>query len=350
MIASSAAGRLRSSLRRCLARQRRLVLGGLLAMIVLAVAGCATTPIAATRGKVVVITGASSGFGKGVALKLAEQGATVVLAARRAALLEDVAQECRRRGGQALAVPTDVADERDVARLAETAASRFGRIDVWINNAGIGAIGRFEDIPLADQKRVIDVNVDGVLYGSYHAMRLFRQQHAGTLINISSVDGKVALAYEAAYVASKHAVRGLGAALYQEVRLSGEKDIHVCTILPYAADTPWWEHAANYSGHSPRLVGLDPAEKVVDVIVRATVNPRREIAAGFKAKAILASWQMAPALTETAAGSLAHHEIYVKAPPIPSTDGSIFTPTPLGSGIEGGVREKIRRENAAQPR
>src|SRR5438270_4142345 len=100
------------------------------------------------NGKVIVITGASSGFGRGAATRFAQLGATLTLAARRDLLLDEVARDCERAGGKAIAVPTDVASEADMMRLAEAAIGEFGAIDVWVNNAGAGAVGRFEDIPL----------------------------------------------------------------------------------------------------------------------------------------------------------------------------------------------------------
>src|SRR3712207_4077590 len=131
-------------------------------------------------GRTFVVTGASSGFGRGVALKLASYGANVVLAARRTEVLEEAAGEVRAAGGQPLVVTTDVAKPEQVERLADAAVERFGRIDVWINNAGIGAIGRFEEIPVEDHARIIDVNFKGVVYGSHAALRQFRRQGAGT--------------------------------------------------------------------------------------------------------------------------------------------------------------------------
>ncbi len=121
------------------------------------------------NGKVVVITGASSGFGKGAAENFAQKGAFVVLAARRAELIEQLARQCGASGGQALAVPTDVGRSDEVKRLADKAVSHFGRIDVWVNNAGAGAVGRFEEIPLEDHERVIQTDLLGTLYGSYFA-------------------------------------------------------------------------------------------------------------------------------------------------------------------------------------
>src|SRR4051812_41802965 len=111
------------------------------------------------RDQVVVITGASSGFGKGAALRFAAEGAKVVLAARRAELIEQLARDCEASGAEALAVPADVSKRVDVERLADATLMRFGRIDVWINNAGVGALGPFERVPLEDHVQVIDTNL-----------------------------------------------------------------------------------------------------------------------------------------------------------------------------------------------
>ncbi|HZF98399.1 MAG TPA: SDR family NAD(P)-dependent oxidoreductase, partial [Pseudoxanthomonas sp.] len=242
----------------------------------------------------VVITGASSGFGKGVALKAAEQGAAVVLAARRTQLIEAVAREITARGGSALAVTTDVAREEDMERLAQAALQRYGRIDVWINNAGIGALGAFDEILLADHHRVIEVNLNGAITGSHIALRQFRRQRYGTLINVGSVSSEMPFPYYATYAASKHGVLGLGLSLHQELRTQGARNIHVSTVLPFAADTPWFDHAAHYNGRAPRMVLMDPANKVVDAIVGAISRPRKQISVGFKAKLAVASHRLLP--------------------------------------------------------
>ena len=200
-------------------------------------------------GRRIVLTGASSGFGKGSALALAREGAHLVLAARRDELLDDVARECEASGGRAVTAPTDVSVQEDVQALAETAIQSLGGIDIWINNAGVGALGRFEDIPLHDHVKVIETDLLGTLYGSYFAMRHFRSQGHGTLINVSSVIGKVPSPYFSSYAAAKHGVVGLSAVLRQELEQNGDKDIRVCTVMPTSFDTPFFEHAATYTGH-----------------------------------------------------------------------------------------------------
>ena len=146
-------------------------------------------------GKVIVITGASSGFGKGTALKFATAGASVVLAARREQLLDELVQECEAAGGHAISVPTDVSQAIEVEQLGQAAIARFGHINIWINNAGVGTLGRFEEIPLTDHQQVIQTDLLGTLYGSYFAMRHFRERGSGTLINLASGLAKVPSPY-----------------------------------------------------------------------------------------------------------------------------------------------------------
>ena len=289
------------------------------------------------KNKAIVITGASSGFGKGAALAFAESGAALVLAARRGELLDELERECRSKGGGAIAVPTDVAVASDVEALAEAALAEYGRIDVWINNAGAGALGRFEEVPLADHVKVIETDLLGTLYGSYFAMRRFRQQQAGVLINVSSVLGKVPAPYYASYAAAKHGVVGLSAALRQELEQNQVENIRVCTVLPTSTDTPFFEHAANYTGHE--VTPIPPvydADDVVKVLVRLAVHPEDEVAVGAAAKAAAIGHQIAPGLTEKMMGRQAHKTQMENAPPAEDTPGGVQEPVEKGSGVSDG--------------
>jgi NADP-dependent 3-hydroxy acid dehydrogenase YdfG len=127
-------------------------------------------------GKIVVITGASSGFGRGTAVELARRGVSVVLAARSETLLQEAANECRQAGAKAIAVPTDVSQREGVDQLARQALTEFGHFDVWINNAGVAAIGRFEQVPLDDHLQVVQTDLLGTIFGTYAAMQHFRQR------------------------------------------------------------------------------------------------------------------------------------------------------------------------------
>jgi NADP-dependent 3-hydroxy acid dehydrogenase YdfG len=184
--------------------------------------GCATSThlgssdLKRIPGRTYVIVGASSGFGKGVALRLGKERANVVLAARRTELLEQIATDIRTAGGNPLVVTTDVSKAEDVDALAKAAVGRFGRIDVWMNVAGVGAIGRFWEIPVQDYSRLIDTNVKGVIYGSHAALLQFIAQGQGTLVNVGSVDSEVPLAYQSVYAASKASVLSLARSVNQE--------------------------------------------------------------------------------------------------------------------------------------
>ena len=293
------------------------------------------------RGTVVVITGASSGFGKGAARQFAEQGASLVLAARREDLLVDLARECEALGSPALAVVTDVSKQRDVEQLAQAAVTRFSRIDVWVNDAGVGTIGRFEEVPLADHVQVIETDLLGTLYGSYFAMRQFRSQRFGTLINVASALGKIPAPYQASYVAAKHGIVGLDGALRQELRQSELDDVHVCTVLPMAMDTPFFEHASNYTGHEATPIPpLYNAQKVIDVIVRLAMEPEDEVIVGAAGKVAAVAHNLAPHFTENFVGEQTHKCQMEKAPQAGVSHGSVHSPMSAGSEVSGGRLDK----------
>jgi len=297
------------------------------------------------EGRTFVVTGASSGVGRGVALKLASYGANVVLAARRTDVLNEVSGEVRAAGGQALAVTTDVSRAGEVEQLAGAAVARFGRIDAWINDAAVAAIGRFEDIPAEDHARVVDVNLKGYLYGSHAALRQFRRQGFGTLVNVASVEGRLPLAYHASYAATKAAILAFGAALNQELRLSGADQIRVASVLPWALDTPFWEHTANYSGGAPRIYSMEDPAGTVDAVVWVAIHPTKQYAVGWRAKTALIGDQVWPGLAEHLGADVVHRAQVETAPPAPPTTGSLYEPTPSGTAIEGDARTRMDRED-----
>jgi len=298
-------------------------------------------------GAVIVVTGASSGFGRGSALKLASLGARVVVIARRSDLLDGLVAEITAAGGAAIAVPGDVSHPADIARLATAAIERFGRIDVWVNNVGIGALGLFWDIPIEDHARVIDVNLKGLIFGAHAAIRQFIAQGQGTLVNVGSIDSEVPLAYQASYAASKAAVLSLSRSLNEDLKLAGHDAIKVGTIMPWAVDTPWWTHAANYSGHAPRMAAMDDPQIVIDAIVAACTDPREEQPVGPKAHASNLSHHIFPDLTERLSAKIAQSEV-AKASPMAATSGSIHVSQADGLIIDGGIRERMKREDAAR--
>jgi short-subunit dehydrogenase len=337
-------------------RRRRVLLLRIASLVALAsmLAGCVSTgPVTRAEGhriagRTYVILGASSGFGRGVASELGAHSANVVVAARRTDLLEEVAAETRARGGQALVVTADAANPEDVERLARDAVARFGRIDVWVNIAGVGVIGRFWEIPVADHARTVDVNLKGVIYGSYAALRQFHAQGRGVLVNMGSIEAEIPLAYHASYASTKAGILALDRSLNEELRLSGLTQVKVATVMPWAVDTPFWTHAGNYSGGTPRMALMDDPGIVVNAILRASLYPREEAPVGWKA--VGANWahHLAPDLTERMAADVVQHYQIDTAPPTPNTAGSLYEPMQEGRGVDGGARARMSAEDAAR--
>jgi short-subunit dehydrogenase len=291
-------------------------------------------------GKVIVITGASSGFGKGAALAFAEQDAKLVLAARRAELLEEVAAECRAHGGEALVCPTDVSRRQDVERLAQAALVAFGRIDVWINNAGVGAIGRFEKIPLELHEQVIATDLLGVLYGSYCAYRQFLAQGGGTLINISSELGFSSVPYYASYTSAKHGVVGLADSLRQEVKENRIAGVNICTVMPTAHDTPFFDHVANYTGReiNPPKPLHDP-QHVVETIVRLARDPEDKEIVGADGIVKFVMANVAAPVAEKMGAAFMQKTQMEKPGPAPDSAGAVRAPMREGTEVDVKRRE-----------
>lgn len=244
---------------------------------------------------VVVITGASSGIGRAAALRLARRGSSLVLCARTPGPLAEVAAECEAAGARVINRPLDVADEDAVESLAAYAVERFGRIDVWVNNAGTMAYGKFEAIPAEVFRAVIETNLMGQVHGARAALRRFLPQGSGVLINMSSVWGRVSSPQVSPYIVSKNAVRALGECISGE--LPGDADIHVATIVPQAVDTPIFGHAGNYSGHRVRPIPpiIDPDE-VAAGIEACAESPKREVNYGRAGKALEVLYAVSPGL------------------------------------------------------
>jgi NADP-dependent 3-hydroxy acid dehydrogenase YdfG len=186
------------------------------------------------EGKVVVITGASSGLGEATARLLSAQGANVVLGARRVDRILALADELTRNGGNALALSTDVTHCDQVKRLVDASVETYGRIDVMINNAGLMPLSPIECLEVDEWDRMIDVNIKGVLYGIAAALPYMKQQKAGHIINVSSVAGHKVTPGSAVYSATKYAVRALSEGLRQEVK---PYNIRTTVISPGAVAT-----------------------------------------------------------------------------------------------------------------
>lgn len=295
------------------------------------------------RAPVVVVMGASSGIGQATALAFARDGACLVLASRHADTLAPVAKACQKAGAAAaLGVPTDATDADAVDRLARTAIGHHGRIDIWINSVGVGAVGRFDETPVAAHRRVVEANLLSTLYGSHAALRHFRERGRGRLINLISMGGWVAAPMAAAYTASKFGMRGLSQALRAEV--SDLPDVHVCDVAPTFVDSPGLSHAANYTGHNiqPPLPRMDP-RRVADVVVGLARSPQPRATTWMGAGAT--PGRLAQAIAPQMLGTVlrwATQKALGKARPAVSTDGNLFAPS-RGTAIDGGHRAATHR-------
>jgi NAD(P)-dependent dehydrogenase (short-subunit alcohol dehydrogenase family) len=251
------------------------------------------------RGSTAVITGATSGIGWETALAFARAGARVVVAGRREERLRQLVSEIG--PATALAVRTDVADPAQVTRLIEEAATRFGGVDVLVNNAGAGMTARFVEQSLEDFRRVIDVNFWGAVHGCKAVLPVMKAQPAGgVIINVSSILGKRGMPFETAYCASKFALAGFSQALRTEVM--AEK-IDVSTIFPGVVESEMWESATNRTGFTfPEVLPKLPASRVARAIVEDARWPRPEIVMALDAQLIDAASTLAPGLVDLVLG------------------------------------------------
>lgn len=242
----------------------------------------------------VVIMGASSGIGAATAIAFARQGADLVLGARGKDGLDDIARRCFDAGGRAETLVVDATDAKAVAGFAFEARAILGEIDLWFSNVGAGVVGKYQDVPMADHRQVIETNLITHMNDAHAVLPIFLEQDHGIWVNMISAGGYVASPYAAAYSASKFGLRGFSEALRAE--LGKKRNIHVCNVYPTFVDSPGFSHAANYTG--ARLSyppGALAPETVADAVVKLARQPRDSTVLGAPAAAMKLT-QLAPDL------------------------------------------------------
>lgn len=282
------------------------------------------------KEQVIVITGATSGIGLATAQLAAKEGARLVLAARSQADLQQVAQDL---GGDVATVAADVANPDEVRRIAETALARFGSIDTWVNNAGVGIVGLIEQGSLEDYRKLFDTNFWGVVNGSLEALKHLKQ-HGGSLINLGSEVSDVAVPLQGIYSASKHAIKGFTDALRAELEHEGAP-VSVTLIKPAGINTLFVQNARNYLDREPKLPPpVYAPEEVANAIVHAAAHPQRDIYVGGGGKLMSSFNKLAPSVVDwISANVLPGQEIREDEAP-KNPQGSLYQPG-IGGRVHG---------------
>ncbi len=258
--------------------------------------------------QVIVITGASSGIGLATAKAAAERGAKLALGARSQETLDSVVRELRNRNVDVINVRTDVSSRDDLEQLANRALIEFGRIDTWVNNAGVSIYGRLDEVSEEDSRRLFDVNFWGVVNGSLIALPHLKRSR-GALINVGSEVSEAVVPLQGMYSASKHAVKGFTDALRVEVEEVDDAPISITLIQPTAVDTPFPEHARNYMKREPKLPTpqIEP-ERVAEAILRAASKHTRDVRVGVLAKVNTAAAKLMPRLSDKMSAKQANRQ------------------------------------------
>ncbi|WP_312421872.1 SDR family oxidoreductase [Epilithonimonas sp.] len=280
--------------------------------------------IISIRNKTVVITGASSGVGRAAAEAFAQEGCNLILAARGKEALEETVAICKSFGALAIAIPTNVAEYKEVEHLTEKALEITGAIDFWVNNAGVMATGRFEETPVEVIDQLIKTNLLGYMHGARSVLPVFKKQGHGILLNNISIGGWMPAPYGAAYSASKYGIRGMVECLQGEV--SDEPDIHVVALYPSIQRSTGNMHSAKYSGLDFKIppTAADP-KKLAEEMVAMAKNPKKSKFTDWSSLFMKTAYGFFPkAVINSTSAAL---RLLMREDRTTDTDGNILTPS-----------------------
>lgn len=288
--------------------------------------------------QVVAVVGASSGIGRDAALKFAQRGAKVVVAARSEPGLKSLVEEIRGFGGEAIYVIADVADFHQVKAIADKTVAQYGRLDTWVHTAATGIIGPFETITPEEFERVVDVTLMGQVYGAMAALPYLKQTGRGSLIHISSMEGRRSLPLQSPYSTAKHGLEGFLEAL--RIELQHEKlPINVTSILPATINTPFYNKVRTKLGVKP--TGIPPyyqPHAVSDAILYVAEHPMRDFIVGDAGKVLDALQRISPSLVDAILLAIAFPGQHTDEPKSEDAPDNVFTAIPGQDRIEGDFR------------
>jgi NAD(P)-dependent dehydrogenase (short-subunit alcohol dehydrogenase family) len=248
--------------------------------------------------QVVALMGASSGIGREAALRFAEKGTKVVVAARSKGGLDSLVGEIRRRGGEATAVVADVTEFEQVEAVASAAAGEYGRLDTWVHLAAVSIFAPFDETTPEEFKRVIEIDLIGQAYGAMAALPHLKREGRGALVHVTSVVGRRAVPLQSSYCAAKHGVDGFLESLRVELKKEGWP-IGVTNVMPAAINTPFFDRARTKLGFKPK--GFPPLYEpgvVADAIIYAAEKAPRDLVAGGAGKGMILTQRLSPRLMD----------------------------------------------------
>ncbi len=271
-----------------------------------------------------MITGGSSGVGRAAAEAFALEGCNIVVAARGKEALDETVALCRDLGVSAMAVPTDVSIAGDVQNLANKALQFNGRIDIWVNNAGVMSSGKFEEIPMDVNEQVIKTNLFGYMHGAYSVLPVFKKQNEGILINNVSIGGFMPAPYSAVYSSTKFGIRGMMECLHGEI--SDFPQIHICNLYPQIQRSTGNMHSAKYSGLDFKVppFAADPRDTAAKMVELAK-HPKKDLFPDFTSAFLKNVYGLfSKPFINTASGVM---RLMMKVKNAPSDSGNILEPS-----------------------